>query len=453
MNAPSMLSPRARLAAAIAASELPKYVYGYPTKRAFRDLDPPRTIASIWAGVDGPLNLYIHVPFCGYRCSFCTLFLTTSQTPQMVQDYVDSLVRQIATYGERLGHMQIVSLYLGGGTPTILSPAQLDQIFTALHAAFPDWRDDAEVGLEGSPDTMRAELLARARAVGVNRVSMGLQSLDPQEQARAGRRYAPEVVFEAVETIAAQSFANVNYDLIYGLEGQTRETWLRSLEQTVAFGPQTITLYPVVVRPLTSLSKRVSRSPDRFLDNASKYALYDESVTELGERGFRQNSFVRFSRCEHDGLRQEVADFSGVPLLGFGAGSRSYTRELHYSTEFAVGRRESLDIIAGFIAHDHRLDAEIAFGFELSDDEQRRRHCILNLSLGGLETAGYRARFDAEPAADFGGELDALIAEGCCVRTPTGFALTAKGFKYSNVIGDLFQSPAVTKLEAAYQPR
>lgn len=447
------ISPRARLVRAISGSEMPKYVYGYPPKRAFRRMDPPRSIAQAWQGAEGPLNLYVHVPFCGYRCSFCTLFLTTSHTPEMVQSYVNSLRRQIAVHGALLGHLEVVSLYVGGGTPTLLEPDQLESLFGALHEAFPRWRGDAEIGVEGSPDTMRPEWLARARRLGVNRVSMGLQSLDPREQARAGRRYEPRQVFEAVEAIDAAGFDNVNYDLIYGLEGQTRQTWFHSLETTVGFRPQTVTLYPVVVRPLTSLSKRVVLRQAQFMSNAAKYRLYDESVEALRSDGFEQNSFVRFSRRRGDGLRQEAEDFSGVPVLGFGAGARSSTSSFHYGSEFAVQRLESLDIIQAFIEHEHAPDSRVGIGFELSLDEQKRRFCILNLSLGGIDRALYQTRFGSEPEADFADELSALVAEGCCTADASGYRLGSKGFKYSNVIGDLFQSSLVSELEAGFVPR
>jgi oxygen-independent coproporphyrinogen-3 oxidase len=445
---------RDRLARAIAACELPKYVYGYPPKRAYRAMDPSWTVARAWAGTSGPLNLYVHVPFCGYRCSFCTLFLTTSHTPELVERYVGALCRQIAMYGALLPEVEIVSLYLGGGTPTVLSPAQLQAVMQALHAAFARWHPDAEIGLEGSPDTMRPELLARAKALGINRISMGLQSLDPDEQRRVGRRYAPEAVDAAVAAIGAQRFDNVNYDLIYGLEGQTEQSWHGSLRKTIGFSPSTITLYPVVARPLTAIEKRMALRSERFASNAAKYARYDESVAVLREHGYRQNSFVRFSTCEHDGLRQEAADFAGVPLLGLGAGSRSYTDAFHYGTDFAVGRRESLDIIEAFVAHDPRPDDPVALGFPLVRDEQKRRFCILALCLGGVDAGRYRARFGDDLGSDFGPELAALAAEGLTVAQADGsHRLTPKGFKYSNVIGDLFQSPAVTELEARYVPR
>ena len=122
---------RDRLRQARAAWELPCYVYSYPSKRAYRPFDPPVTIEDAWRGAEGPLNLYIHIPFCAYRCSFCTLFLTTSHGPDLVQAYVDALCRQMAMYGPVVGHMEVISLYIGGGTPTTVSPAQFSQLFDA----------------------------------------------------------------------------------------------------------------------------------------------------------------------------------------------------------------------------------------------------------------------------------------------------------------------------------
>jgi oxygen-independent coproporphyrinogen-3 oxidase len=442
-----------RLRVAIAASELPTYVYSYPSKRAYRQLGPGWTPERAWAGYEGPLNLYLHVPFCGRRCSFCTLFLTTDHTVDTRQAYVEALCRQIAMYGSLLPDVEVASVYVGGGTPTILERAQFRELFGALRAAFPRFASNAEIAVEGSPDTIAAENLACLRELGVDRISMGIQTLDPDELRLVGRSQMAAEVERAVADIQAAGFRNTNYDLIYGLEGQTRESWLRSLAGTIAFAPETITIYPIVFRPLTAIERRRARDADAFLANASKYALYDESVEFLGARGYHQDSFVRFTTLEGDGYQQEAADFSGVPLLGLGAGARSYSDRVHYGTEFAVRKSSTLAIIAGFVDHEHRPDAPVGLGFELDADEQRRRFCVLTLSLGRLDSAAYERRFPDATLGDFAEELEALEHEGCVRRDGAGgFELTRKGFKFSNVIGSLFTSPAVRALEDSYVP-
>ena len=441
-----------RLNAAIAGAELPNYFYSYPSKRAYRPIDPPITLEQAWADHRGPLNLYLHVPFCGYRCSFCTLFLTTKHSDDLVDAYVASVGRQLRMYGTLLADAQVVSLYVGGGTPTTLDERQFAAIFEALHTAFPDTAGDAEIAVEGSPDTMRAELLAALRRLGVNRISMGVQSLVPEEAARAGRRYPIDQVREAAALIDGAHFDNVNYDLIFGLEGQTRDSWMHSLEGTLALGPDTVTIYPIVFRPLTVIDKHRARSADGFMSNEAKYALYDETVDLLAGRGYRQNTFVRFSRRTGDGLQQEVSDFGGVPLLGLGAGARSYSPVLHYSTDFAVRSTSTHRIIEGFVEHAHRPDETPTIGFLMTPEETRRRYCMLNLSLGRLDAAQYEREFGSG-LDEWTEEITALVAARCADLDADGsVVLSRKGFKYSNVIGTLFQSAYVTALEEAYVP-
>jgi oxygen-independent coproporphyrinogen III oxidase len=443
---------RLRLEHAITTAQLPNYVYSYPSKRAYRAVVPPMTIAEAWSGHRGPLNLYLHIPFCGYRCAFCTLFLTTNHGDDLIDRYVGSLCRQIAMYGDLLADAEVVSIYIGGGTPTTLDESQFKALFGTLRTAFHRIAPAAEIGVEGSPDTIRPRLLSALRALGVNRISMGIQTLDRDEAQRAGRRYPLERVAEAAAAISGVGFDNVNYDLIFGLEGQTRQSWLTSLDATLALGPDTITIYPIVFRPLTVIDRHHGRSDDGFMTNEQKYALYDETVRLLTEQGFRQNTFVRFSRRDMDGLQQEVADFAGVPLLGLGAGARSYSPRLHYSTDFAVRRTSTNEIIQRFADHTHSPAETPRTGFIITSDESRRRYCILNLSLGRLDRSRYECRF-GDSIDEWRDEIDALVDTGCVQIADDGsIELTSRGFMYSNVIATLFQSTAVTELEERYVP-
>jgi len=451
-SATARLSARARLADAIALSELPNYVYSYPSKRAYRSVDPPMTLTEAWAGHRGPLNIYIHIPFCRYRCSFCTLFLTTNHRADLIDRYIASLRRQLEMHAELLTGSQLVSVYIGGGTPTTVTPEQFEALFASLHDAFPEIAPGSEISVEGSPDTMRKDLLNALHELGVNRISMGVQTLDPDEAVRAGRGYPIERVGEAAELISSIGFANVNYDLIYGLEGQTRQSWLNSLHGTLAFEPDTVTLYPIVFRPLTVIERRNNRTAGAFLDNAEKYRMYDDAVGILSGLEFRQNTFVRFSRKPVDGLLQEAADFGGVPLLGLGAGSRSYSPRLHYSTDFAVRTQSTNAIIEGFAEHHHEPTETPQIGFVMNRDEARRRYCILNLSLGRLNRVAYEREFGSS-LDEWSEEIDALVDGSCAEREGDGaVALNRNGFKYSNVIATLFQSEAVTALEHSYVP-
>ena len=213
-----------------------------------------------------------------------------------------------------------------------------------------------------------------------------------------------------------------------------------------------MTLYPIVFRPLTVIERHNNRTAGAFLDNAEKYRMYDDAVGILSGLDFRQNTFVRFSRKPVGGLLQEAADFGGVPLLGLGAGSRSYSPRLHYSTDFAVRTQSTNAIIEGFAEHRHEPTETPQIGFVMNREEARRRYCILNLSLGRLNRTAYEREFGSS-LDEWSEEIDALVDASCAEREEDGtVVLNRNGFKYSNVIATLFQSEAVTALEHRYVP-
>jgi oxygen-independent coproporphyrinogen III oxidase len=445
---------RQRLRQGILEAEVPTYIYSYPPKRAYRPLSPPEDLRALWSEGDGEVNLYLHIPFCHYRCSFCTLFLTTAHTPGMIESYVEALERQLRRFGELAGSRTVASIYVGGGTPTVLSPQQFERVFGAIRACFPRLSGTAEVSVEGTPDSMTPEALACLRSLGVNRISMGIQTFDPVEMERAGRRYGVQVAVQAIENVRAAGFDNLNLDLIYGLEGQESASWTATLSRTLSFNPTTVTLYPAVFRPLSGIQKLRSRDPGSFIDESSRADLYGLSVETLAQRGYRQESLVRFTRHVEGGYRQEESDSLGVPLLGLGAGARSYCGRVHYSTDFAVARRTTLEIIEGFIASQREPGYEAGFGFVLDRDEEERRFVILNLLLDRLDPSVFAWRYGADPRDRFGDELAALAAEECIAVEPDGqVRLTRKGFKHSSIVGNLFYSQRVRDLESAYRPQ
>ena len=326
---------------------LPTYVYGYPSKRTYRSFPSPLKMDDVARAADGlsNINLYLHIPFCRYRCTYCTLFLTTRHTEELQQSYVDRLVEHINGFGKYFGDRTVDSIYFGGGTPTLLTERQFEQVFNALRASFPNTTEESEISVEGAPDCMSDSLLDTLNDLGVNRMSMGVQSMNTKELANSGRPYPVEQSRKSIDALMSR-FDHVSLDLIYGLRGQSRESWDSSLSEIMDYGPTTLSLYPVVVRPLTNISKTSTKDPDLFFSDEEKYEVYDENLAKLESKGYRQESFTRFTRLpKGDAYAQEASDFSGNPLIGFGAGARSYIGNYHFSTDYAVNRTVALDII------------------------------------------------------------------------------------------------------------
>ncbi|MCP3372750.1 coproporphyrinogen-III oxidase family protein [Bradyrhizobium cajani] len=433
--------------------ELPTYVYGYPSKRAYRAFRQPLRIADVIEQVNRSkqLNIYVHIPFCRYRCTYCTL-LTTRNRHGTQESYVGRLVEHIARYGEYFGDQEVVSIYFGGGTPTLLTKHQFGEIFAALDTAFPKRSRRCEITVEGAPDSFDNNLMDRLQALGVNRMSMGIQSMEPGELAHCGRPYSIEIAKAAIEALIKR-FSHVNLDLIYGLRGQTLNSWMLSLGRVLDYEPQTISLYPVVIRPMTNVITSKMCDPELFFSEAEKYEVYDQNVALMASKGYRQESFTRFTRMTGDhAYRQEMSDFEGTPLLGLGAGARSYLGQYHYSTDYAVDGRAASRIISAFSDRPFDSGAIASHGIKLTSEDVARRYALLGLTLSALSRKKYAAIFGRALADDFGEELKALESlQLVNLADDDVCQLTQKGFKYSSIIARMFYSDTMVSLEEQYQ--
>ncbi|MDA9489636.1 STM4012 family radical SAM protein [Bradyrhizobium sp. CCBAU 11361] len=438
----------------IAKKQLPTYVYGYPSKRAYRAFPQPLRITDVveQARRSKQINIYIHIPFCRYRCTYCTLFLTTRQTAATRESYVVRLAEHIARYGEYFGDREVVSIYFGGGTPTLLTQHQFSDLFTALDAAFPKRSRKCEITVESAPDSFDNDLLECLKGHGVNRMSMGIQSMVARELAHTGRPYSIETAEAGIKALT-ECFSHVNLDLIYGLRGQTRDSWNFSLGRALDYEPQTVSLYPVVVRPMTNIMTSKAHDPELFFSDAEKYEVYDQNVALMAAKGYRQESFTRFTKIAGgQAYRQENSDFEGTPLLGLGAGARSYFGQYHYGSDYAVNSSVASSIINAFSARSFDPEAIASHGIKLTPDDLARRYVLLGLTLSALSRKNYASVFGRELTADFSEELKALeclqlvdLADGDTYR------LTHSGFTYSSIVARMFYSGTIVALEEQYQ--
>ncbi|SQH74105.1 Coproporphyrinogen III oxidase family protein [Shewanella benthica] len=450
-----MINFRSALHVAISRHELKPYVYSYPSKRSYKELNDINLV-DIWDPENtGDVSLYIHIPFCHYRCTYCTLFLTTRYTEDLKQLYVNKICEQLKFYLPYAGNRRVSSIYFGGGTPTVLSMEQFDQIFQTIRNVFRKVPESAEVCVETSPDTVSPELLDKLKTLGVNRISMGIQTMDPAELKASGRPYSIETTISAIKMIK-EKFDNLNLDLIYGLSGQDCESWAKSLKYIIQQRPMTISLYPVVSRPLTAIEKQKNIYSDRYLDDAKKLEIYDENIKYLKAEGYRQESFTRFTRLpkEASAYEQEVLDFQGVPMIGIGAGARSNNGKYHYSFDYAVSLKKVGEAINDFIELEFSASTIAQFGAILGEEGERLRYFLLSLTVDKLSSSYYRDSFQRDLFVDFREVISALVDEGCItISSDKSIRLTEKGYKYSNLAAHLLFSDHVKTLEERYIPQ
>jgi oxygen-independent coproporphyrinogen-3 oxidase len=424
------------------------YSYSYPHKSAYRALIVPRALDAVWATQDrSALFAYVHVPFCTMRCGFCNLFAMAQPDDALVNAYVDALLRQMQVMHRVLGERRFARLALGGGTPSFLTAAQLERLYAGAQRWLGIDLAATPSGIEVSPETVTRERLQVCRAMGVRRVSMGIQSFSDAEMRALARPQQNRVVAGAIAEIRRAGFEVMNLDLIYGIAGQTPASWLASLDSALAFAPEELYLYPLYVRAQTGLGKLSIRQVDAGGDDR-RQTLYATARERLREAGYRQIS-MRMFRAPHAPQDEgPVYCCQDDGMVGLGAGARSYTRTLHWSTGYAIERAATRHLVEDFIAHDEARFAHATHGFELNGEEQRRHYVIQSLlTEPGLSHAAYAQRFGTPCLGDLP-QLQELTALELAHDDGKLLALNDRGIAYADTIGPWLASEQVQGLMA-----
>ena len=432
-----------RLTDYLAGAPYLNYVYSYPHKTSYRDFEHPKSLQHAWQDEDkSALFLYVHIPFCEMRCGYCNLFTTTHPETDLVSNYLKTLARQAQVTADYLqGDFHFEQLAFGGGTPTFLSPTQLQQSFDILKHYLGVQQLPASV--EVSPATADAERLSVLKETHVERVSIGVESFDTQDLKALGRPQTPAVVEKALQQIRDSKIPRLNIDLIYGNTHQSLSSWLYSVDQAIAWQAEEIFIYPLYVRPLTGLGRKQQRALEDH-----RLAAYFAAKERLLAAGYQQSSmrmFVRTDapeqrgryRCQEDGM------------IGLGAGARSYTHSLHYSSHYAVGKANIQRIIQDYnqCTDEHFRSAH--YGIEIGLEDQKRRYILLGLlQVAGITFTDYQQRFGTPMLEDVP-QLRLLASQQLATIHEHGIQLNERGIAYSDLIGSwLFTDTIRERMQA-----
>lgn len=432
----------------LAGTPFASYTYSYPHKTAYRPLSPAVPLSDAWADEPrGALFLYLHVPFCEFRCGFCNLFTQTQPAHALPGQYLAQLQVEAQRVRESIPDANFARLAIGGGTPTFLDCRELANLFAIVTNVMGARPREIPVGCEASPTTVDREKLAHLRERGVDRISLGVQTFDDAESGRLGRPQKRADVERALAAIRDAGFPTLNIDLIYGGEGQTVESFRRSIDAALVHHPEEIYLYPLYVRPLTGLGARDRTWDDERLEQyrAGRDMLLEADYEQVSLRMFRA-AYAREVNgpvycCQEDGM------------VGLGCGARSYTERLHYSTVYAVGRSGVRAILADWLNREPASFASAGYGFRLDDEDRRRRYAILSLlQADGIDREAYARRFGTDLLDDLP-ELRQLDGAGLAEFTNGRIQLNARGLERSDVLGPWLYSARVNGLCAAYEAR
>ncbi len=425
---------------------IPPFVYCYPTRSAYRPLGPEWTLERIWdedsrVSLTRDLNIYIHVPFCRYKCGFCNLYTVTTTDQDLYDAYADAICDELRRHREIIRKRNVRTVYIGGGTPSLLSLQHFEKIFAALDDVYGNWRPGVEeVCIEATPDSIVSAPanIARLINLGLTRINMGVQSLEEAELREAGRMAAgADVIRRATAIVKELGLANLSTDLIIGFAAQTDESWLRSVKALIALDPETISTYFLTVRPDAWFSKTGNYLYQR---NPQLYQRYSIARDLILAAGYVQESNVRYKKMGRGGYRQKVLQFHGVPVLGIGAGARTYTNTVDYI--FGGSHQPDPSQVWDFIKEVNSGGARIGAGFVYDDVERIRKRLALDLfdlDVDGLEPFEYSKHEQL-----FEKLLDACVNLGLArMAGERHYQLTSSGYMYRDIISWLAFSDKV----------
>lgn len=365
------------------------------------------------------LGLYLSIPFCRFKCTYCN-FASGVFPRAELERYVTALQKEI-----RGDSGEADSIYLGGGTPSLLSPEQLRRIFQTIHEVFRV--SEPEVTLEAAPGSFDDSLVGAWMECGVNRVSLGVQSFVERELRAVGRPHRAEVVADDMGRLRAAGISNISLDLIAGLPHQTPRSWEESLEWVARLRPEHISVYILEVDEESRLGAELLAGGGRFSaaavpDEDTSADLYLRAGERLEEMGYRQYEISNFALPGRES-RHNLKYWEGLPYLGFGVDAHSYD---------GFERRSNVDSVEEYIARLERGEPPTA-SREIVDDRRRAEE---RLFLGLRQNAG--VALTADDHERYGGEISHLATAGLIEFSGGRLRLTPRGRLLSNEVFQAF---------------
>lgn len=349
-------------------------------------------------------GVYIHVPFCKSRCSYCDFATDVYRSGDAVERYVEALCSEIGSVNEsRIRNLD--TIYFGGGTPSLLTPVQVERILNSVNSVF-SVADNAEVTMEMNPATVTAESLAGYRELGVNRASFGVQTFNDRDLKLLARGHDANDARTTFKLLREAGFDNISFDLIAGLPGQTMDDWRRNLGEAVSMSPEHLSLYLLEIHEGTPLAEQVRSSRRNAIDDERAAEMYELMIDALSDAGYQQYEISNFARPGFES-RHNTKYWKLEPVYGFGVSAHSFDGVERYANERDTNAyvriiesgadaevfREQIDEAAEYAFLGLRLNE----GIDINDYARRFAGDLLlqgarALENGLLETAGGRIR-------------------------------------------------------------
>lgn len=375
------------------------------------------------------VGIYVHIPFCRSKCLYCdfvsyTLDVSPLQEKKIIGDYLKILITEATYYHERFPRLTAETLYIGGGTPTCLTGGQLFDLLEGLRS-YNKIKPNAEITVEGNPGTLDREKLKALKAGGCNRLSLGIQSFQGGELEGLGRIHSVEDVYNTYNLAREEGFNNISIDLMYGLPGQSLESWQYNLSCALSLEPEHISLYQLKIEEGTPYYRRLVEGKIAEFDQDVAFQMYDEGIERLSLKGYHHYEISNFSRPGKES-RHNKTYWLNQEYLGLGAGAAGYLDGWRYNN-FSQLNQYKIQLQKGSLPVESRqhITRELAMSETM----------FLGLRLTeGVSKEDFEKRFLISINDQYQETVARLKKRGLLLETATHLALTRSGRPLANEV-------------------
>jgi len=375
-------------------------------------------------------GVYLHIPFCRSHCSYCD-FATGMYQTELADRYVNSLVREISKWSEVESRSAVDTIYFGGGTPSLLTPSQIERILRAVHDHL-EVIDGAEVTIELNPGdggtsvASKRETMHEFQSLGINRASFGAQTFDDRELKQLGRTHSSADIPATFQQLRGAGFENISFDLIAGLPNQTLSGWRRNLDQALQLKPDHLSLYLLDVHEGTPLADQIRTGMRQKPDDDLAGEMYQVMVDEVCAAGYEHYEISNFS-LPGFASRHNTKYWTGAPYYGFGCSAHSYDG---WRRRWANERD-----MAKYVRLIEQEESPVVERTDLNEEDARSESIFLGLRLmRGLDLDEYRKRFGSDLRDRYVSDLGRLVDAGLIEIDERLMRLTKRGALLSNEV-------------------
>lgn len=368
------------------------------------------------------MNLYIHVPFCAQRCNYCDFYTQTQQGLRV--GYIEALLSELRSRRNELyPHETLNNIYLGGGTPSLLSIAELERIFSHIYELYPI-SSDAEITLEANPDDITIDYAQGLKSLPVNRVSMGTQSFQEEDLRFLNRRHNRRQVYDAVDRLRHIGIDNLSLDLIYGLPNQTAKTWADNLEQICSLDVPHISAYHLIYEEGTALTRLRDLGKVQEVSEADSVMFFRMLIDRLTQAGYEHYEISNFAKPGRY-ARLNTGYWLGERYIGLGPAAHSYD-----------GKVRSHNVASIKVYTEGWKDSKRVYeAEELSDLERQHEYLMTRLrTQWGVSLRDYASLFSEQAVEDLLRRADSYIRRGDLLLSDDVLRLSPSGIFISDAI-------------------